>query len=538
MVQCAEHVQPQIALHAWMPLSRDDRVTLLVKSALAHRSRCMFGRSQGQVYLTTLQLRRECHYVERPPRDADYGRLGPQRDREARQQRILDVVARRDHQGCSHGRRIDRRSLLDNAADTLQRLVQWLQQLECPLGQHHPALGRDQERIAKRLTEPRQPRRQGRLTKVKPARGARDVAFRKQGFERDEQSEIEVPGIHCVDNGMQKVRFQCPRRLRHTQQERAGARDTPIDGTDTSLPKASFLASPPGSLIAFPLLAITLFLFFVSASVPSPLFVVFQERWGFSPGMLTVAFSIYSLVLLVTLLVAGSLSDHLGRKPVIVAALIIQVASMAIFVTADGIGGLLAARIVQGLSMGVVNGALSAAVIEAAPPARKVLGSLLTSISPLAGLATGALVTEALLGVTSQAEVWAFGFLGGVFCLCAVSVALVPETASPVPGLLRSMMPSVHVARAARSGFMRGLPLLLSIWALCGFIIALGPSLLRNVFSVNSGLLNGATVAVLCGAGAVSPLLMFGQSVGWRRGAWRRSRPGSACFSWRSAQAH
>jgi MFS family permease len=237
--------------------------------------------------------------------------------------------------------------------------------------------------------------------------------------------------------------------------------------------EAPSLIPPSRALIAFPLLAITLFLFFVSASVPSPLFVVFQERWGFSPGMLTLAFSIYSLVLLVTLLVAGSLSDHLGRKPVIGAALILQVASMALFLTANGIGGLLAARIVQGLSMGVVNGALSAAVIEAAPPARKALGSLLTSISPLAGLATGALVTG-------------------------------------------SMVPSVHVARAARHGFMRGVPLLLSIWALCGFIIALGPSLVRNVFGISSGLLNGATVAMLCGAGAASSLLLRGQPPGRR----------------------
>jgi hypothetical protein len=248
----------------------------------------------------------------------------------------------------------------------------------------------------------------------------------------------------------------------------------------------------------------------VSASVPSPLFVVFQGRWGFSPGMLTVAFSIYSLVLLVTLLVAGSLSDHLGRKPVIVAALAIQVASMALFLTADGIGGLLAARIVQGLSMGVVNGALSAAVIEAAPPARKALGGLLTSISPLAGLGAGAFVTGALLGVTDKAEIWAFGLLGGLFCLGASIVLHIPETASPVPGLLRSMVPSVHVTRSARDGFTRGLPLLLSIWALCGFVIALGPSLLRTVFGFSSGLLNGATVAVLCGAGAVSPLMMRG----------------------------
>ena len=156
---------------------------------------------------------------------------------------------------------------------------------------------------------------------------------------------------------------------------------------------------------AFPILAVTLVLFFVSASVPSPLFIIFQGRWGFSSGMLTLAFSIYSLVLLVVLLVAGSLSDHLGRKPVILAALLIQIASMVLFLAARSIEGLLAARIVQGLSMGVVNGALSAAIIEMAPPGRKSLGGLVTSTSPLAGLALGSLVTGILIGITAQAEI-------------------------------------------------------------------------------------------------------------------------------------
>lgn len=265
---------------------------------------------------------------------------------------------------------------------------------------------------------------------------------------------------------------------------------------------------PRRTAFAFPILAVTLVLFFVSASVPSPLFVVFQGRWGFSPGMLTLAFSIYSLVLLVVLLVAGSLSDHLGRKPVILAALLIQVASMVLFLVAKSIGGLLAARIVQGLSMGVVNGALSAAVIEMAPLGRKSLGSLVTSTSPLAGLALGALVTGILIGITAQAEIWVFSALAVVFCLAALLVLLIPETVSRQPGLLGSMVPSVHVPALARGRFVRGLPLLLAIWALCGFVIALGPSLLRSVFMVNSSVLNGLTVAVLCGAGAVSPLLL------------------------------
>jgi MFS family permease len=267
------------------------------------------------------------------------------------------------------------------------------------------------------------------------------------------------------------------------------------------------LPVPQGRVaVAFPLLAAVLFLFFFSASAPSPLFIVFQGRWGFSSGMLTVAFSIYSLVLLTALLVAGSLSDHLGRRPVVVTALLIQVAAMTLFLMARGINGLLVARIMQGLSMGVVNGALSAAVIEAAPLDRKWLGTLVTSMSPLAGLATGALATGVLIGLTADADTWMFGTLTAVFLACALLVLLVPETVSRRPGVFASMVPRISVATRARRGFVHGLPLLLAIWALCGFVIALGPSLMRAVFMVDSGRLNGLTVAVLCGAGAVSPL--------------------------------
>ncbi len=226
--------------------------------------------------------------------------------------------------------------------------------------------------------------------------------------------------------------------------------------------------------------------------------------------MLTVAFSIYSLVLLVTLLVAGSLSDHLGRKPVIVAALAIQVASMALFLTADGIGGLLAARIVQGLSMGVVNGALSAAVIEAAPPARKALGSLLTSISPLAGLATGAFVTGRPARDDGQGGGLGIRVARGLFCLGAAMVLLIPETASPVPGLLRSMVPSVHVARSARDGFSAGCRCSCRSGRCAASSSRSGRRCCAPSSAVSSGLLNGATVAVLCGAGAVSPLMLRG----------------------------
>jgi MFS family permease len=95
-----------------------------------------------------------------------------------------------------------------------------------------------------------------------------------------------------------------------------------------------------------------------------------------------------------------------------------------------------------------------------------------------------------------------------VFSVCAALVLRVPETTSRRPGAFKSLVPRVSVAPRARPGFVRGLPLLLVVWALCGFFIALAPSLLLHVFGVDSGGLDGLTVAVLCGAGAVSPTLL------------------------------
>ncbi len=86
----------------------------------------------------------------------------------------------------------------DNPADTLQRLMQRLLKLDGTLGQDHPALGRNEEGIAKCVAKPRQPGRQGGLAKVQAPGGTRDVPFRQQGFQGDEQAEIEVLGIHNV----------------------------------------------------------------------------------------------------------------------------------------------------------------------------------------------------------------------------------------------------------------------------------------------------------------------------------------------------
>src|SRR3954466_14500964 len=108
------------------------------------------------------------------------------------------------------------------------------------------------------------------------------------------------------------------------------------------------LSRPP----AFWSVAVLLVLMLAASGVPSPLYRVYQEEFGFSSGVLTTIFAIYALALLVSLLVVGGLSAHVGRRPVLVVAFLVEAAAMVLFLVSDGVGWLLAARIVQGLATG------------------------------------------------------------------------------------------------------------------------------------------------------------------------------------------
>ena len=115
---------------------------------------------------------------------------------------------------------------------------------------------------------------------------------------------------------------------------------------------------------AFWLMAGTFVLLLFAAGAPTPRYRVYQAQWGFSEVTLTAVFAVYAFVLLVTLLFFGSLSDHLGRRPVIVAGLAVGAGASALFLVASGVGALFAARALQGAAVGLATGAIGAALID------------------------------------------------------------------------------------------------------------------------------------------------------------------------------
>src|SRR3984957_16215833 len=101
-----------------------------------------------------------------------------------------------------------------------------------------------------------------------------------------------------------------------------------------------------------------------SSAAPTPLYAIYQARWHFTPITTTVVFGVYAVAVLTALLTLGKLSDHLGRRPVLLAAIAVQVVALVVFSTADGVPELLIARIIQGVSTGAALGAIGAGMLD------------------------------------------------------------------------------------------------------------------------------------------------------------------------------
>ena len=91
---------------------------------------------------------------------------------------------------------------------------------------------------------------------------------------------------------------------------------------------------------------------YLAAGAVTPLLVVYKEQWRFPAALLTLAFAVYAVGFLSALLTVGSLSDHVGRRPALIGALVIQLASNGLFLVASDIGWVIAGRISKALPRG------------------------------------------------------------------------------------------------------------------------------------------------------------------------------------------
>lgn len=246
-------------------------------------------------------------------------------------------------------------------------------------------------------------------------------------------------------------------------------------------------------------------LFLAASSVPSPLYVVYQAQWGFSAATLTVVFAVYVLFLLASLLVVGGLSDHVGRRPVLAAALLVQTVAVVLFLLARDVTMLLIARAVQGAATGAAITTMAAMLVDLHPGR----AGLANATTPLIGLALGALGCGLLVEYAPAPTRLVWGVLLAGFAVVAVVLAVLPETAPRRAGVLASLRPRARIPAGLRPDVLAITPTLVASWALGGLYLSLGPSVAAELLDLHSHLVGGIVVTLLCGVGALSAMAFF-----------------------------
>ncbi|MDT9677897.1 MFS transporter [Pseudomonas sp. JV414] len=246
-------------------------------------------------------------------------------------------------------------------------------------------------------------------------------------------------------------------------------------------------------------LAITLLSFLAASTAPTPLYHLYQEHLQFSAATLTLIFGVYALSLLAALLTVGSLSDYLGRKPVIFTAILLNMLAMLLFISADSVAWLISARVLQGFATGMATAVLSAALLDT----DRQQGPMVNSVAPLLGMALGAMGCGVLAEFAPLPLQLTYWVLFALFVMQALYVWRLPESVTRQSGAWASLHPTLHVPIQARRMLWRVLPIDLAVWALGGFFASLAPSLVRTATGSTSNLIGGATVAVLTVTGAL-----------------------------------
>jgi MFS family permease len=254
----------------------------------------------------------------------------------------------------------------------------------------------------------------------------------------------------------------------------------------------------------FYLLASVTISFLAGSSAPTPLYPVYQAMWGFAPLTVAAIFATYALVLLAALLVLGRLSDHVGRRPVIVAAALVQVVAMAVFASAPDTSALFLARIVQGFATGAAIAAIGAAMLDL--DRRK--GTLANAVAPALGTASGAVLSGVLVHWLPQPTHLVYGVLGVIYLLQAVGVALMPEPGRRVPGALASLRPRFGASPQARAALRSAAPTVLAGWSLAGFAASLGPALVKRELALDPSLGGGLALFALAGSAGAAVLVL------------------------------
>ena len=244
------------------------------------------------------------------------------------------------------------------------------------------------------------------------------------------------------------------------------------------------------------------------STIPTPLYVLYQDRDGFSSFVVSIVFAVYAVSVMVSLLLAGHVSDWLGRRRVLVPALGFEVVAAFVFLAWPALAGLILGRVVSGLGIGMITATATAHLRDLHALGRPGPGAgrfeVVSTAANLGGLGVGTLVSGALAQFVASPLVVPYAVFAALLLLAIVGLAFVPETVRP-PNSPAPLPASAHHPRSRGPGHHGdGCNWRLRRLRCVRLVHVAGAQLRRRNFAHPSRLLAGVVPFIVFGAAALA----------------------------------
>lgn len=242
-------------------------------------------------------------------------------------------------------------------------------------------------------------------------------------------------------------------------------------------------------------------------NLATPLYRGYAETFGFSPVVLTSIFSVYVAVLVPSLLVAGPLSDAVGRRLVLLPAFVLAGLGSLVFALAPSTAWLFVARALQGLAVGAASAPLTAALTELEPTRNRRKAALVSTVASVGGLGLGPVLGGLLAQYAPAPHVLPFVAEIALLVPAAAVIAMLPETTTrtrwrprrpEIPARMKG-----EFATSGTAGFLA--------FAVLGLFLTLVPTYVATLSGSGNLLLAGAAVALLLACSAAAQFAGYGR---------------------------
>lgn len=248
--------------------------------------------------------------------------------------------------------------------------------------------------------------------------------------------------------------------------------------------------------------ALTFVVTMMGTTLPTPLYPIYQAELGFSQLIITVIFAAYAVGVIGALIVTGSWSDQLGRRPMLALGLVFSAASACAFLWGGGLAPLLLGRVLSGISAGIFTGTATVAVVELAPAAWAGSATLIATAANMGGLGLGPLFAGVLSQYFPAPLTLCFVADLVLIAVAGVAVLLVPETAER-PARPRLRIQALQVPPAVRGVFIPAAIAGFAGFSVLGLFTAIAPAFMGKILDYENHALTGAVVFLLFVASTV-----------------------------------